>query len=111
MRKKVSQRSLERYGQLLRTHVKPALGNVPLQKLRAPEIDALYAKMAEAKQISPRTQHHVHTVFGACLSTAHRKGLIAANPMVRVEQIPSPEGHVYETEEVPEPDADDIAKA
>jgi integrase len=90
-RKKVSQRSLERYGQLLRTHVKPVLGNRLLQKPRAPEIDTLYANMAEAKLIAPRTQHHVHTVFGACLATAHRKGLISANPMVRVEQVPAPE--------------------
>ncbi len=90
-RKKVSQRSLERYGQLLRTHVKPVLGNTLLQKLRAPEIDTLYANMADAKLIAPRTQHHVHTVFGACLATAYRKGLISANPMVRVEQVPTPE--------------------
>ena len=90
-RKKVSQRSLERYGQLLRTHVKPVLGNLLVQKLRAPAIDTLYANMAEAKLIAPRTQHHVHTVFGACLATAHRKGLISVNPMVRVEQVPAPE--------------------
>ncbi|MCA1533861.1 site-specific integrase [Bradyrhizobium sp. NBAIM03] len=90
-RKKVSQRTLERYGQLLRTHVKPVLDNRRLQNLRAPEIDKLYADMADAKLISPRTQHHVHTVFGACLATAHRKGLVAINPMQRVEQIPAPE--------------------
>ncbi|KRR12401.1 tyrosine-type recombinase/integrase [Bradyrhizobium valentinum] len=90
-RKKVSQRTLERYGQLLRTHIEPKLGNRLLQKLRAPDIDRLYADMAEAKLISPRTQHHVHTVLGACLATAHRKGLISANPMVRVEQVPAPE--------------------
>jgi integrase len=76
---------------LLRTHVKPVLGNLLLQKLRAPEVDRLYAGMAEAKLIAPRTQHHVHTVLGSCLATAHRKGLIAANPMVRVEQVPAPD--------------------
>ncbi|MGY3234098.1 integrase [Bradyrhizobium sp. USDA 4448] len=90
-RKKVSQRTLERYGQLLRTHVKPVLDNRRLQKLRAPEIDKLYAEMADAKFISPRTQHHVHTVLSACLATAHRKGLTSTNPMQRVEQIPAPE--------------------
>ncbi|MGY3489625.1 integrase [Bradyrhizobium sp. USDA 4011] len=98
-RKKVSQRTLERYGQLLRTHVKPALGHRLLQKLRAPEIDRLYAKMADAKAISPRTQHHVHTVLGSCLATAHRKGLIAANPMLRVEQIPAPEAFDFDPDD------------
>src|SRR5689334_13104835 len=47
-RKKVNQKTLERYSQLLRTHVKPALGNRPLQQLRAPEIDRLYADIAAA---------------------------------------------------------------
>jgi integrase len=67
------------------------LGNLLLQKLRATAIDTLYVNMAQAKEISPRTQHHVHTVLGDCLATAHRKGLIPANPMVRVEQVPAPE--------------------
>jgi integrase len=88
-REKVSQRTLERYEQLLNTHVKPVLGARPLQKLQAPEIDKLYADMAEAEDISPRTQHHVHVVLSACLGSATRKGLLVANPMLRVEQIPS----------------------
>jgi integrase len=95
-RKKVSQRTLERYGQLLRTHVKPALGDRPLQQLRGLEIDALYSGL-EGK-IVPRTAHHVHTVFGALLGTAQRKGLIAFNPMVRVEQVPNPDGQISDDE-------------
>src|SRR3979411_2205270 len=71
--KKPSQRTIERYGELLRTHVKPVLGHRPLQKLQATEIDKLYTEMANAKTISPRTQHHVHIVLGASLATAHRK--------------------------------------
>ena len=102
-RKKVSERTLERYGQLLRTHVVPALGSRPLQKLKATEIDRLYVGL-EGK-IAPRTAHHVHTVFGACLATAHRKGLISTNPMMRVEQIPNPEAQTAE-----EPETDDIGE-
>jgi len=90
-RMKVSQRTLERYSQLLRTHVKPVLGDRPLQQIKASEIDKLYSDMASAAEIAPRTQHHVHVVFGALLATAARKGLIAINPMVRVEQIPNPD--------------------
>jgi len=98
-RKKVSQRTLERYGQLLRTHVKPVLGERPMQQLRAPEIDKLYADIETKGEIAPRTAHHVHTVFGACLATAHRKGMIASNPMLRVEQVPNPEGEIFDDEE------------
>ncbi len=93
-KKKVSQRTLERYEQLLLTHVKPALGSRPLQQLKAAEIDKLYAAMATANEIAPRTQHHVHVVFGALLATATRKGLIVINPMLRVEQVPNPEGQI-----------------
>src|SRR5258708_23690 len=63
-KKKVSQRTVERYEQLLLTHVKPTLGSRPLQKLKAAEIDKLYTAMATAAEIAPRTQHHVHVVFG-----------------------------------------------
>jgi integrase len=93
-KKRVSQRTLERYSQLLLTHVKPVLGARPLQQLKALEIDRLYAALAAAAEIAPRTQHHVHVVFGASLATAARKGLIVVNPMLRVEQVPNPEPQI-----------------
>lgn len=86
-RKKVGQRTLERYEELLRVHVKPKLASRPLQKLAATEIDQLYAERETA--VAPMTLRHVHTCFNACMSTAERKGLLRANPMRRVEQVPS----------------------
>src|SRR5260370_38259392 len=59
-RKAVSQRTLERYGQLLRTHVTPALGERQLQKLRAPQIDKLYSDIAADGKIASRAAPHVH---------------------------------------------------
>jgi integrase len=104
-KKKVSQRTLERYKQLLNTHIKPKLGVRPLQQLQATEIDKLYSDMATAAAISNRTQHHVHVVLGACLGTATRKGLLVVNPMVRVEQIHAPDNFDAEDDE-----ADDIGE-
>jgi integrase len=101
-KKKVDQRTLERYEQLMNTHVVPALGDRPLQQLKAAEIDKLYAAL-EGK-IAPRTAHHVHVVLGASLATAERKGEIAKNPMLRVEQIPNPEPIIIEGEYGPEDD-------
>jgi integrase len=98
-RKKVSQRTLERYAQLLRTHVKPALGGRRLQQLRALDIDRLYADIEAGAEIAPRTAHHVHVVFSACLATAYRKGMIAANLMARVEQVPNPKEEPIEDDE------------
>jgi integrase len=105
-RKKVGQRTLERYGQLLRTHIKPALGDKQLQQLRAPDVDRLYVDIAAKGEIAPRTAHHLHVVFGACLATVHRKGMIPTNPMSRVEQIPNAEPQVLEEGE----ESDDIGE-
>jgi integrase len=86
--KKAGRRTVERYSQLMRCHVVPTLGPRRLQQLQATEIDELYVALAD--KLKPRTAHHVHIVLGACLGTATRKGLLTANPMARVEQVPSP---------------------
>jgi integrase len=48
---------------------------------------ALYRSLED--KIAPMTQHHVHTVFSSCLSTAVRKGLLRTSPMMRIDQVPS----------------------
>jgi integrase len=83
----VNARTIERYAELLRCHVVPTLGARPVQQIQASEIDDLYVKIE--KKLAPRTVHHVHTVLGACLKSAVRKGLVAANPIARAE-APSP---------------------
>lgn len=80
---RVNARTLERYEELLRLHVLPALGSRPLQRVRATDIDTLYAKLGE--RLSARTVHHVHTVLGACLGAAARKDLLVASPTKRAE--------------------------
>jgi integrase len=88
-RREVGQRSIERYAELLRCHVVPALGHRLLQQLQATEIDSLYEKLGE--KISARTAHHVHVVLGACLGTAARTRKIARNPMLELSKVPSPQ--------------------
>jgi integrase len=85
--KRVGRRSIKRYGELLRGHVVPTLGARPLQQVQPTEIDGLYLALED--KLAPRTAHHVHTVLGACLATAVRKGLLRANPLERAEKIPS----------------------
>jgi integrase len=109
-RNKVSERTLQRYGELLRTHIKPKLGDRPLQKLAATEIEKLYAGLELEGKIAPRTAHHVHVVFGASLKTAERKGLIAINPMNRVTQVPSVQEQIADDDEMSELEDDDIGE-
>jgi hypothetical protein len=85
----VSERTKERYAQLLNEHVEPVLGDRPLQELQATEIDELYDGLETKvspwtkRPLSKRTQRHVHVVFGAALATAVRTGLLSVNPMGR----------------------------
>ena len=85
---RAGRRSVERYQQLLRGHVIPALSAKRLQQIHATDIDRLYEGL-ECK-LAPQTQHQVHVVFGACLSAAVRKGLLSVSPIERAEKIPSP---------------------
>jgi integrase len=86
-REKVGQRAIERYAQLLRTHVLPTLGDYKLQQIDSDHIDGLYLGL-EGK-IAPRTARHVHSVFNACLGAAVRKKKLIVNPMTSAEKIPS----------------------
>jgi integrase len=86
--KRVGRRTLQRYAELLRCHVVPALGTRPLQQIQPAEIDALYRHLDG--KIAPRTAHHIHVVLGACLSASVRTGQLVANPLDRAERVPSP---------------------
>jgi integrase len=79
----VNARTLERYEELLRLHVVPTLGKRTLQRISATEIDVLYTQLE--KPLSARTVHHVHTVLGACLNAAVRKGLLVVSPASKAE--------------------------
>lgn len=86
-KQKVGQRAIERYEQLLRTHVLPVLGERKLQKIDSTEIDKLYLSL-EGK-IAPRTARHVHSVLNACLGAAVRTKKLTINPMQSTEKVPS----------------------
>lgn len=84
----VGRRSLQRYGEFLRIHIVPHVGDRRLQQLHATDIDSLYDALAA--KMAPNTAHMAHTIFSACLSAAVRKGLLLVSPMARCEKIPSP---------------------
>jgi integrase len=88
-RRKAGARAIQRYAQLLRTHVLPTLGCVKLQQLDSTDIDKLYLVL-EGKKIAPRTRRHVHSVFNACLGAAVRTKKLHVSPMGAVNNIPSP---------------------
>ena len=71
-------RTVERYRGLLRQHVIPALGTVPLARLEVRQVNALLAaKLADGH--APRSVHHLRAVLRAALSAAVREGLLTRN--------------------------------
>ena len=86
-RQQVGARSLERYEQIMRTHVLPVLGPYRLQQLQSTDIDKLYLGL-EGK-MAPRTARSVHTTLGACLGAAVRSGKLKINPMARIMKTPA----------------------
>jgi integrase len=75
----VSPRTAEGYQQMLDRYVLPCLGERPIQKLTATEIDQIYIGM-EQQGLSPTTVRHTHVALRSCLATCVRKGHLSKNP-------------------------------
>src|SRR5207302_5592865 len=65
-----------RYGQLIRVHVVPTLGNVKLTKVSPQQLERLYAARL-ATGAKPRTVRNIHAVIHNALEQAARWGLVA----------------------------------
>jgi integrase len=66
------------YEGLIRVHVIPTIGSIPMQKLSPESLNALYVGMIENGS-SPRTAALVHTVIRKALSDAVANGHVARN--------------------------------
>ena len=69
------------------------LGDVPLDRIRAQQLDALTLAMSRAKSqygkaYSPAYIRHVHTLIRGCLGMAVREGLLAVNAADRTHYTP-----------------------
>ncbi|PSO19774.1 tyrosine-type recombinase/integrase [Bradyrhizobium sp. MOS002] len=78
----VSPKTAERYGDLLRLHVRPHIGATRIQKLRAVHLTELYGKLSAA--LAARTIGHVHRVLHQALSHAVNWDLLSTNPSAKV---------------------------
>jgi integrase len=75
------------YETLVRLHVAPHLGPVPLRQVTPAGLNGLYATLAESGRrdgsggLSPRTVRYVHTILRRAFGDAVRWGLLARNPV------------------------------
>ena len=75
----VSERTLEDARGYLRIHVRPVLGKKQLSKIRPLDIQGMVDGM-KAKELSPRTVKHAHSVLSRALTQAVKWGLLTDNP-------------------------------
>lgn len=89
------------YGQHLRTHLLPVLGGVRLDRLRPSHVDAVVAAL-RVRGSAPATQRSVINVLAAVLDAAIREGLLADNPVRRVDRpkVPRSEAVHLTTEQL-----------
>lgn len=77
-RRSVKPRTYERYEEIMRLHVIPALGRHQLQKLSAQHLRAFYTKKLDSG-LSATTVTHFHNVLHKALKDAVRWGLVSRN--------------------------------
>lgn len=86
VRPKVKPGSYANYDHIARTHIIPALGNIPLQYLRTNVIQEFYNQKIKNGRLngkgglSPRIIHLMHQVINGALKQAVRERLINTNP-------------------------------
>ena len=73
----IRQRTWERYEQLVRVHIKPALGAKKLKDLTRAHVKVLYSEKREC--VSPRTVQYIHTTLHKALKDAVADGLVPKN--------------------------------
>jgi integrase len=83
----VAPKSHERYAEIVRHFLLPALGNLPLAKLAPSHIQQAYNRWAEGGRrdrkeggLSPRTRRHIHRILKSALARAVEQQLLARNP-------------------------------
>ncbi len=80
----VSPKTAERYGELLRLHVRPTLGAMKLQKLRPVHLSELYGSLRRDVKLAARTIGHVHRVLHRALGHATGWDVVTQNIAARV---------------------------
>jgi len=85
--------TLEGYSQMLRKHLCARVGSVPIQRLRASDLQAAYAAMAR-DGLADRTRLHLHRIVHVMFKHAVQWGILPRNvadmldaPRVRAHEI------------------------
>jgi integrase len=101
VREEVSPKSYERYAEIARHFLMPALGNLPLAKLAPAHLQQTYSAWAvggrrDGKEggLSAQTRRHIHRILNSALARAVEQQLLARNPAEAFKKrLPKVERH------------------
>ena len=71
-------RTYRSYAELVRLHIKPELGRIPLSKLNPQDVQAFVNRKLDSG-LSPRTVQYMHAVLRRALGQAERWGVVPRN--------------------------------
>lgn len=92
------------YQKIIDNHVSPALGDMPIQKIRPVHIQQYYSMLQREKELSPNTIRRHHDLLSSALHMAVKQEVLFLSPVERVEP-PKPvntEAHYYTPEHLRE---------
>ncbi len=88
------------YRKIIKNHLSPALGVIPLQRLSPKDLQHYYAQLMNEKGLCANTVRRHHDLLSAALHAAMRQDLIPRCPTERVEppHVVPKETHYYTSE-------------
>ena len=91
--KRVRPKTLGRYEEVVRLHIEPEIGRIPLARLTPQHVEKMMSRVT-AKGSSPRTVEHCRAVLRNALHYAMRHSLIGRNVAALAESPPVPEREI-----------------
>ena len=97
------------YRRKVERHILPTLGRVPIRRLRAEQLDALYESMLRptdgTKPLAPKTVLEVHLIIRGALAAAAKNGLVNRNVALlanapRLRSIPKVEPETWTAQQL-----------
>jgi len=80
----LKRKTVLRYRTDIDLYIKPALGDVRVDQVKAPMIEMFYGRLAKEHGLSPTSIKHVHATLSAALNTAYRHDVVTTQVMAKV---------------------------
>jgi integrase len=78
--------TVRNYKNLLKNHIIPSFGDIPVKDIKTVDIDNLYYELQKRKHLTSSTVRHVHSVIRRAFRQATTWGWIASNPAMNATQ-------------------------